>query len=437
MEPMKLSWRPAGSGQLAMPLWLQGVFEFLQCAVLSALAVAVPLLAVWLADGFANTSFDALARLAGQTWLKIHGVPLHYTVEIGASEAGNLSGTLSLIPLALTLIPFFLSWRAGRRLAQAAYTGPLWQALLCAMLTYAAFGALTAWFVSTPEVRIESLPAALIPLIPAGLGLAVGARRGSGSWARLIGVDAAKWISRTSQHSRWAGSYVWSAVRAGAVAVAAVMALSALLFAVDLALHWADISNIYQRLNAGVVGGTVLTIAQLGLLPNFAVWTMAWTAGPGFAIGTGSVISPLQTTVGPLPAVPVLGALPTGDLEWGALALLLPVCAGLAAGWWFLREGENHFDEWLSIKLKARWFTLAASTLVLGMFIGAIAGLISLVLTTAAGGSVGIGRLVEIGPEPLPTALALAAEVAIGVVVGYLAAPWLEREPDAGDTPPR
>ena len=59
------------------------------------------------------------------------------------------------------------------------------------------------------------------------------------------------------------------------------------------------------------------------------------------------------------------------------MALVVPALAGALAGWWFLREGENHFDEWLSIKVRARWFTAAASTLVLGAMIGAVAGLLA------------------------------------------------------------
>jgi len=43
-------------------------------------------------------------------------------------------------------------------------------------------------------------------------------------------------------------------------------------------------------------------------------------------------------------------------------------------------------------------------------------------------GSAGIGRLTDIGPDPLRTALFVAAEVGIGVVIGYAAGPWLERQ---------
>jgi hypothetical protein len=118
--------------------------------------------------------------------------------------------------------------------------------------------------------------------------------------------------------------------------------------------------------------------------------------------------------------------LPHGPLEYGGAALALPIIAGILAGWWFLREGENHLDEWLAIKIKARWFTATASTLVLGVLIGTAAGLLAGGLAWLARGSAGIGRLTVIGPDPLWTAVWLAAEVGIGVVIGYAAGPWLE-----------
>lgn len=412
-----------------MPLWLQGVFEFGQAALLSALAVALPLIGVWFADGFQDRSLESLARLAGQAWLLIHGVPLLLKFPPGTLAGEETSGLLSLVPLGLTLIPFFLSWRAGRRLARASYTDQRWQALLGGLGMYAAVGGVVGYFCRTAEVGISVFAAALIPLVPAGAGLVIGAHREAGSWGRLIGVDAAAWVSRTSQHSRWAGSYVWSAIRAGVLGIAAAFCLSALLLSVDIGLHWADIVTVYERLDPGIVGGSVLTVAQLGLLPNFAFWTLAWSSGAGFAMGTGSSISPLATTVGPLPAVPILGALPVGHLDYGFVALLIPVLAGVLAGWWFLREGENHFDEWLSLKIDARWFTATASTLALALFVGAVSGLLGGLLAWLTGGSAGVGRFVDLGPDPLRTAGWLAAEVAVGVVVGYAMGPWLEREP--------
>ncbi|WP_434617960.1 cell division protein PerM [Arthrobacter sp. A5] len=419
-----------GSQQgIPMPLWLQGAFESAQAAVISALLVLLPLAGVWWADGFQNKSFAGLARLGGQIWLVMHAVPLNLTFNNGPSSASVQNGTLSLVPLGLAVIPFLLSWRAGRRLARASYTDQLWQAVLGALLAYAAAGMGTAFICETAEVRASLPLGTLIPLIPVGLGLIIGARREAGTWGRLIGVDAADWIAATSQHSRWAGSYAWAAVRAGFVALLGALALSALLLVVDIVWHWSDIVAVYEGLKTGVVGGIALTIIQLSFLPNLVIWTLAWASGAGFALGVGSSVSPLGTVVAPVPAIPVLGALPVGEFSWGVVAMVINVLAGALAGWWFLRAGENHFDEWLAIKVKTRWFTATVSTLALGAVIGASAGIFAGVLALLAHGSSGLGRLTDIGPDFATTAVWVAVEVAVGVVVGYAAGPWLEREP--------
>lgn len=405
-----------------MPLWLQGAFELGQAAVISALIVLVPLAAVWLTGGFAGREAFGTLQLAAQGWLVLHGVPLQLLLPDGGT------GFLWAVPLALTLIPFFLAWRAGRRLARASYTDQLWQALLGALGAYALFG-LGAAFLADDGLTSAPLTAgALIPLIAAGAGMIIGAYREAGSWGRLIGVDLADWIATTSQHSRWAGSYVWSAVRAAFLAVVSALGLAALLLAVTLAIHWAAIATIYERLDAGIVGGAVVTIGQLGFLPNLAVWALAWASGAGFALGTGSSIGPLATAAGPLPALPILGAVPSGQLEYGLAALVLPVIAGILSGWWFFREGENHFDEWLQLKMDARWFTATASTVSLALFVGVMAGAGTAVLALLSRASVGIGRFSDLGPDPLWTGLWVAAEVGIGVVIGYAAGPLLERE---------
>src|ERR1700712_4902800 len=98
---MKLTAGQGGHQGIPMPLWLQGMLESAQAVLLSALLIVLPLAGVWWANGFPD----------------------------GTSSASVENGTLHLLPLRLTLIPFFLSWRAGRRLARASYTDQLWQAL--------------------------------------------------------------------------------------------------------------------------------------------------------------------------------------------------------------------------------------------------------------------------------------------------------------------
>ncbi len=426
MEGMKL---PTKLRALPMPLWLQGVFELAQAAVISALLVVLPVAVVWLTGGFADRGPEAAARLAGQAWLVMHGVPLVLQFPAGTAGPEAVAGLLHVVPLGLVLVPLLLAWRAGRRLARASYTDQLWQALLGALVTYAAIGAAVAHVSRTADASAPLVAGALIPPVSAGVGLIVGAYREAGAWSRLVGVDAAAWVSRASQHSRWAGSYAWSVVRSGLIAVMIATALSAALLAVAIGLNWAGIAAIYERIDGGVAGASMVTLLQLGFLPNLAIWTMSWTTGAGFALGAGSSVTPLASTVGPLPALPILGALPAGTLEYGYAALAIPVLAGLLAGWWFFREGENHFDEWLVLHSSRRWLTAPASTLALAGLIGITAGVGGAVIALASRASLGLGRFTELGPDPLAVGAWLALEVAVGAVLGHAVGPLLEREP--------
>ena len=426
---MKLRADQQGLRGLPMPLWLQGAVESLQAVLLSAVIAIVPIAAVWLTGGFGSLPVDQGARLAGQAWLLAHGVPLQLS-GAGLSPGGGAapsSSVLSLIPLGFTLVPFLLSWRAGRRLARASYADTLWQAILGAAGMYALAGFATAFVCSTPDVSASSGLGASVPLIPVVLGLVIGARREAASWTRLIGVDAVDWIARTGQYSRWTGSYFWAVIRAGFVAAVAALGLAAALLALDLAIRWADVVTVYEALGAGGVGGGALTLAQLGYMPNLAVWTLGWSSGAGVVLGSGSTAGALTTAAGPLPPIPVLAAIPTSSVPLASAAVVLAVLAGVLAGWWFQRAGEDHLDEWLAIKIPARWFTATVSALVLGLLVGAVAGAVCAGAAWLAGGSAGVGRFTVLGPNPLLMLIWVGAEVAVGAVIGYALGPWLER----------
>ncbi|WP_422936573.1 DUF6350 family protein [Sinomonas sp. P47F7] len=426
---MKLRADQQGLRGLPMPLWLQGAVESLQAVILSAVMAIAPIATVWLTGGFGSLPAEAAGRLAGQAWLLAHGVPLRLN-GAGLAPIGGTSPTssvLSLIPLGFALVPFLLSWRAGRRLARASYADTLWQAILGAAGMYALAGFATAFVCSTPEVSASTGLGASVPLVPVVLGLVIGARREAGSWTRLIGVDAVDWIARTGQYSRWTGSYLWAVIRAGFVAAVAAFGLAAALLALDLAIRWADVVTVYEALGSGGVGGAALTLAQLGYLPNLAVWTLAWSSGAGVVLGTGSTAGALTTAVGPLPPIPVLAAIPTSSVPLTSVAVVLAVLAGVFGGWWFQRAGEDHLDEWLAIKVPARWFTATVSALVLGLLVGAVAGALCAGTAWLSGGSAGVGRFTSLGPNPLWTLVWVGAEVAVGAVIGYALGPWLER----------
>jgi hypothetical protein len=418
-----------------MPLWLQGPVELGSVALGSYLLILFTVLMVWLADGFDDLGLTGGFALSGQVWLLAHLTPLEVALDPGAGLPAT-TGTLNLVPLGLTLLPFGLAWIAGRRLARACWEGQFWQPYLSGLAAYAGLGALAALLFGTDEVSAGPLAAAVFPLVPVALGALVGAYRTSRSLPGLIGVNAAAWVERTSQYSRWTGSYLWAVLRAGFVAVVAGVGAGAALLAAALFWNWNDVIAVYQRLGTGAPGDTALTALQLGYLPNLVVYALAWATGAGFDVGSGVHTSPLGTDPGPVPLLPALAALPPAELPpWALVVVVLPLLAGVLAGWWFLREGENHLDDWMAIRLPARWITLPLSTLLTGVLIGAVAGALGMLLGLLAHGSLGLGRLVDIGPDGLQVLLWFGAEVAVGAVIGYAAGPWLEHEP--AFAPPR
>lgn len=413
---------------IPLPLVVQGALEALQVALMVAVIFAIPVFGIWLTGGWEHGSLDSAFQMSGQLWLKAHGVPLGITT-LASDGVTESTGLMTLTPLLFVVIPFLLSWRAGRRIARASYADQLWQGIAGALVLYGFFGFITGFGVRTPDVRPEIWASILMPVLVMGIGVVIGTRREAGSWSRLIGVDSAEWIAQTSQSHRWAGSYVAAVTKAALIGFLSTIAFAGVVLAIALFMHWADGSNVYQQLRPGLVGGIVLTLAQLAMIPNLVVWTLSWISGAGFSLGIGSNLSPLETTVGPLPAVPFLTALPTGSLNGAWLFMLLPVVAGIAAGWWFMREGENHFDDWVDRKIPIRWLSASLSTLFLGLVVGVGAGLLTALAAFLSGGSLGIGRLVEIGPHMWLAAAWVALEVGVGTIVGYLVSPYLERDP--------
>lgn len=412
-----------------MPLALQGVFEIVQSIVFCMALLTVPLVAVYFSGGFLENSFETILQFGGLLWLLIHGVPLEVLNLGPEADPSAVSGILTLLPLGLSLLPFIFCWRAGRRIARASYTDQLWQGLAGAFITYGAIGTGVAFLASSSYAKANLISATFIPLIIAFVGLIFGARREAGSWGRLIGVDVAAHISRISPHRRWAGTYVWHVIVAGFIGYMAAVAISGILMSITVGLHWADVANIYQELRPGPIGSFALTLLQLGLIPNAVFWVLSWISGGGFSIGAGSTLSTLETTVGPLPSMPLFAALPSGEAGNQWLFLLLPVLAGIVAGWYFLRVGENHLEDWFARRIPFNILSLGVSTLCLAVFTGIAAGLVSLAGSWLSSGSLAIGRLTELGPHMWVTAGALALQIGLGTAIGYLVAPLFETDP--------
>jgi hypothetical protein len=186
------------------------------------------------------------------------------------------------------------------------------------------------------------------------------------------------------------------AARPAAVAVGSLVAVGAVLVVVSLTLRFGRVGSLYEALGAGVVGGAVVTLGQVLLVPNIALWGVAFVGGPGFALGAGTAVTPAGSELGLLPLVPVLGAVPPpGALPVAFQALVaVPVVVGALVGWWVVARRDGTV-----------WEALAAA--------GLAAAVLTLLLALS-GGAAGPGTLAAVGPSPWKAGLVLAGELALG-----------------------
>ena len=400
---------------MPMPLWLQGVVELIVTALFSALAVFAAMSAVWATKGFGDMEFSSVAAMSAHLWLLIHGVPLDLAAAFGAS-----AGTMTLVPLGLSILPLLLCYRSGRRLARASYEGEFLIPVLSGSVTYALISSAMYGWASPHPQPLQALNAALVPLGIVVAGLMWGGYREARSLSRMVGVDTAEQISQMSQYSRWAGSYAWAVVRAAVVAFVALIGLGAVLLGIGILAGWSQIVATYQELHAGAVGDTAVTLLQLGFLPNLVIYAIAWSTGAGFSVGAGTSVGLTSSDAGTLPMLPILGAVPESMGTFGLVGLLVPLGAGAIAGWWFLREGEDHLDEWVALKVPFRPLSALISAVVLGVMTGIMTSFGALWLGWISYGSLGIGRFTEVGAEPLTFAAHTALTVGAGVTFGML-----------------
>ena len=196
-------------------------------------------------------------------------------------------------------------------------------------------------------------------------------------------------------------------LRGAVAAAAAVLLLASLVAAAAIGLSYARIITLYESLHTEVLGGIAVTLGELAFLPNFVIWTASWLIGPGFALGTGSAVSPLGTQLGPVPAIPILGALPQGDLAFGFVGLLVPLVAAFLVGAVLGPDARRILDR--------------RELLLVAVIIGVVGGVILGVLAWLSGGAAGPGRLVTVGPNPWAVGGWAALELTVASVLGLLA----------------
>ncbi|MEI5584283.1 MULTISPECIES: cell division protein PerM [unclassified Agromyces] len=372
----------------------------------------VPLMLLWAVAFELAAPLDVFFRVAGDLWLLGHGVDV--TVRLDEATAASVGIAGAEEPFAVTLpllgfavLTFAFAMRIGRRATQGG--DPLVGAA-AAVVTVGLLGGAMGWLATTEVAAPSQWQAVLLPALVMAAGTLVGVARTFArlGWATDATTTAVR--DRIDRLPAVALDGVRTAVRVGVGAAFGVVAVAAVLVAVRIVLDHATIVGLYQALGAGVDGDTAITMVQLALVPNLVVWAAAWLLGPGFALGAGTTVSPGVTLIGPVPGLPLLGALPPEGAPLGVLWLALPVLLGFA--------GAIAVATSVPVHEKAPWW----ATLAVGLGAGVVAGGLLGVFAAWSGGAAGPGRLAQVGPDALLVAAAAAASVGVGAVAGVFAA---------------
>lgn len=395
---------------------LTALFSALEAVLVAAIGVAIPLVpltVLWAFQYGLQVDFVVFWRTAVDLWLLGSGVDIRLVLDPVLASGLGFDGAgapfiITIAPLGFALITVLLGVRAGRRIGETPHR---LLGMAVAVATFAAISLGLTLSVLLPDARPSIWQGALLPTLVFALGIAIGAdllrpviaaADGFGDSARGI---VGGWKSEVR-------AIIGTGLRGGIAAASAVIAASAIVVSVLFLVNYAAIISLYESVHAGVLGGIALTIGQLAVLPNLVIWGASWLIGPGFAVGTGSSVSALGTTLGPIPAIPALGALPaSGVLAWGLLGLLVPVLAGFFVGLLVSPGLARQLGPRASVR------PILGAGLACGIFGGVLLGL----LAWASAGSAGPGRLVDVGPSPWLVGGFAALEIGVAAMIGLRA----------------
>ncbi|WP_354640965.1 DUF6350 family protein [Kitasatospora camelliae] len=438
-------------------------------ALFTLAVVTLPILALWLVDPHAEDTAAGAFRLACGLWLLGHGGPM---------ARGAEGVPVTVTPLLLTLIGAVLLHRAGRRIGRRTLRRGRARRRACQALCagYLVVAGVAVTQCSAPEapLRAEPLPDLLAVALLAAASLWLGTRsapEGSGAavtavMARRVPMGAAGAAGEADEVDEigWeldqgeegdrdgpgeggAAAGWWRAVRwpgwatpVGAWPVVGravggwllgMTAAGGTVLTAAVVVGGAGTSAL--TLGGGTSGYLGLLLACALLLPNAVLWAATYALGPGFAVGTGTVVAPTGTRLGALPDFPLLALVPgAGHAGGGGDGTAAGVVAGL--GWGVVACGLPLLAAALPALLvgraaaggERRWGVVATATAGCGVAVGgavAAAG-----AAWAAGGALAARRMSELGPVPWQAGAAAGAWLlGVGVPGALVVRWWLTR----------
>jgi hypothetical protein len=388
-RPRSASARRAAAAEVesVAPLWARGAFAALWTAAAGLAVLIVIALIDWAADSNSAVSAGGAMRFATAVWLSAGRTPL--------SVPG---GTITLAPLGLTLLLALLLARAASMLARTSGISELSEVgvvVASVAAPYAVLSALLCLVARTGSLRPSPggafVTEALIAVIASGAGALRGADLIRAGWERAP-IELRR-----------------AAAAAGASGLVLVGG-GAIVMVGSLFSHSGAISQMISGYNGGT-GDFAVVLLSILLLPNAILFGAAYLTGTGFAVGAGTSVGFTSVHAGPVPALPILAAVPHGKapLVVTALCIVFILVAGVVAAISVERGSDRSLPE--------RMTTIASTPGVIA--VGA------LVLAAIAGGPAGPGTLRAFGPSPWQVGLSVGFEIGVVSAVAVLGRHWV------------
>ena len=338
----------------------------IRCAAFLLLPFSFIALVAWATAGSASGSTTDPIRAAVWIWLGAHHIPFQL-----ALPPTGIAGYLTYLPIGGVVLPF-IAIRSAFNRAIDRLQGDfhdingvriIFSVMYALLVTALSF--LSKSTAVSPQWYLAPIIAFLIALIAtltAGVRVAL---------SRPVRIAARIW--------------------------ALVLGASLVVVTILIYINFSQVKDITTTLQPGFFGGLLLLFLNVLYLPNAAVALASYFAGTGLAVGAGTLVSPLWYHLGQIPALPLLGILPTGKQPFALLGILIFVALGV---------------------LLARWSLVYGMQALIQSYIFTVVG--AILMGFLASGSLMTAEMGAMGVSIWKFALSIAVEVGVGAAATTL-----------------
>jgi Family of unknown function (DUF6350) len=375
-EPSQAERKPRQNEPIMAAIPVAAVSAAAWAAICGLAGIGIFVTIGWVLSPRAGDGLSVPIESAGLLWCASH--------HAGISVDG---ATITLLPIALLLIPLSLLRIAGRWAARiTAVQGWVDQTLLVVAGTTAyvliAFGVSQLCDLNG-AAQVSTAMTVFWSALIGSAGLALGILAAKGGWRQV-----------------W--TYIPDDVRPVLIAAAAMAwtltAICAAMGAVALIMNWSGVIGLSRALGTSVTDVLGIFVLSCVYLPNLLLWVLGYISGVGVVIGGGATANVFSVSGGLLPSIPVLAAIPADPGRFAPLLVVLPVLAGAV--------GAIVLHKRFTFELRDEILSLLSASAVVAFGVLGVAWL--------SAGSLGADRLSYLGPKPLLTALAVFALTACG-----------------------